>query len=66
MLEVGDLAFFDDEEGIIKHVGIILENDHIIHSYGKVRVDRLDQTCGYQCAYYPELKTTCYPKAAKV
>ncbi|MEK9530113.1 MAG: C40 family peptidase [Flavobacteriaceae bacterium] len=42
--EVGDLAFFDDEEGIIKHVGIILENNHIIHSYGKVRVDRLDQT----------------------
>lgn len=41
--EVGDLAFFDDEEGIINHVGIILENNHIIHAFGQVRIDRLDQ-----------------------
>ena len=41
--EVGDLAFFDNNEGEIIHVGIILENNFIIHSSGKVRIDRLDQ-----------------------
>lgn len=40
--EVGDLAFFDNEEGQIIHVGIIMENNYIIHAHGKVRVDRLD------------------------
>jgi len=42
--EAGDLAFFDNEEGEIDHVGIILANNHIIHCYGKVRIDRLDQS----------------------
>ena len=42
--EPGDLAFFDNNEGEIVHVGIILENNHIIHAHGHVRVDRLDQT----------------------
>lgn len=42
--EVGDLAFFDNSEGEIIHVGIILENNHIIHAHGHVRIDRLDQT----------------------
>jgi len=41
--EPGDLAFFDNHEGKIIHVGIILENNFIIHASGKVRVDRLDQ-----------------------
>ena len=40
--EVGDLAFFDNEEGNIIHVGIIMENNYIIHAHGKVRIDRLD------------------------
>jgi cell wall-associated NlpC family hydrolase len=40
----GDLAFFDNKEGAITHVGIIMENNHIIHAHGKVRIDRLDQT----------------------
>lgn len=40
--EVGDLAFFDNEEGQIIHVGIIMENNYIIHAHGKVRIDRLD------------------------
>ncbi len=40
--EPGDLAFFDNEEGKIIHVGIILENNFIIHASGKVRIDRLD------------------------
>ncbi len=42
--EPGDLAFFDNDEGIITHVGIIMEDNYIIHAHGKVRVDRLDQT----------------------
>jgi len=40
--EVGDLAFFDNEEGQIIHVGIIMEDNYIIHAHGKVRIDRLD------------------------
>ena len=41
--EPGDLAFFDNTEGRITHVGIILEDNHIIHASGKVRIDRIDQ-----------------------
>lgn len=40
--EAGDLAFFDNDEGNIVHVGIIMENNYIIHASGKVRIDRLD------------------------
>ena len=40
--EPGDLAFFDDAEGNITHVGILLENNLIIHASGKVRVDPID------------------------
>ena len=40
----GDLAFFDNEEGAIIHVGILLENHRIIHAHGKVRIDAIDQT----------------------
>ena len=40
----GDLAFFDNKEGDIIHVGIIMEDNHIIHAHGKVRIDRLDQS----------------------
>jgi cell wall-associated NlpC family hydrolase len=40
--EPGDLAFFDNEEGNIIHVGIMMENNYIIHASGKVRIDRLD------------------------
>ena len=42
--EPGDLAFFDNEEGEIIHVGILLDHHHIIHAHGKVRIDRLDQS----------------------
>lgn len=40
--EPGDLAFFDNDEGNIIHVGIIMESNYIIHASGKVRIDRLD------------------------
>jgi len=40
--EPGDLAFFDNDEGKIIHVGIMMENNYIIHASGKVRIDRVD------------------------
>ncbi|WP_306350239.1 C40 family peptidase [Flavobacterium sp. '19STA2R22 D10 B1'] len=40
--EPGDLAFFDNEEGNIIHVGMIMDDNYIIHAHGKVRIDRLD------------------------
>lgn len=41
-VQPGDVAFFDNDEGRITHVGIILNGNQIIHASGKVRVDRLD------------------------
>ncbi|MEM9051944.1 MAG: C40 family peptidase [Bacteroidota bacterium] len=38
----GDLAFFDNEEGNIIHVGILIDGEHIIHASGSVRIDRID------------------------
>ncbi|GAB0156169.1 C40 family peptidase [Chryseobacterium sp. Alg-005] len=40
----GDLAFFENAEGRIIHVGIMLDNQKIIHASGKVRIDTLDST----------------------
>lgn len=40
--EPGDLAFFDNEQGRITHVGIVLKDNQIIHASGKVRADKLD------------------------
>jgi len=42
--EPGDLAFFDNAEGNIVHVGIVIEEGKIIHASGKVRVDGLDHS----------------------
>ena len=42
--EPGDLAFFDNSEGDIIHVGIIMKDNYIIHAHGKVRIDRLDHS----------------------
>ncbi|MEJ1222301.1 C40 family peptidase [Sediminicola sp. 1XM1-17] len=42
--EAGDLAFFDNNEGVIDHVGIIMPNNYVIHAQGKVRIDRIDHT----------------------
>lgn len=38
----GDLAFFDNDAGRITHVGILLNNNSIIHASGKVRIDTVD------------------------
>jgi len=42
--EPGDLAFFDDPEGVINHVGIMMKDNYIIHVDGKVRIDRIDHS----------------------
>ena len=40
--QTGDLAFFDDKDEIV-HVGILLNNEQIIHASGKVRIDMIDK-----------------------
>ena len=40
--EAGDLAFFDNEEGKIVHVGILLGDNRIIHASGCVKTDPFD------------------------
>ncbi|WP_079703776.1 C40 family peptidase [Daejeonella lutea] len=40
--KAGDLAFFDNDEGRIVHVGIMLDNEQIIHASGRVRIDSID------------------------
>ena len=37
-----DVAFFENQKGRITHAGIMLPEGKIIHSYGKVRIDKLD------------------------
>jgi len=39
----GDLAFFKNKEEKINHVGIILEQDKIIHASGRVRIDHINE-----------------------
>lgn len=38
----GDLAFFTKQSENITHVGIILEDNKVIHASGKVRIDSID------------------------
>jgi len=42
--QLGDLAFFDNEEGKITHVGILLNQEEIIHASGRVKIDSIDNT----------------------
>lgn len=42
--EPGDLAFFDSPEGLINHVGIMMNDNYIIHADGRVRLDRIDHS----------------------
>jgi len=48
----GDLAFFDNSEGRVVHVGIILDHAQIIHASGRVRIDKFDK----EGIYNEELK----------
>jgi hypothetical protein len=41
--KLGDLAFFDNEQGKITHVGILLSAYQIIHASAVVRIDSIDQ-----------------------
>jgi len=50
--KTGDLAYFDNKEGKITHVGILLNREEIIHASGKVRIDKID----HQGIYNAELK----------
>ena len=60
----GELAFFGDEESI-SHVGILLDNSHIIHCSGIVRIDMIDNTGIFNGKEYThklrtiKLLTTC-------
>jgi gamma-D-glutamyl-L-lysine dipeptidyl-peptidase len=40
--DIGDLAFFDNDEGHIIHVGMMMGGNAIIHASGHVRMDKLD------------------------
>lgn len=40
--EMGDLAFFQNHDGKITHVGLLLGPDLIIHAHGKIRIDQID------------------------
>ena len=40
--QIGDVAFFENEENNICHVGIICGEQKIIHASGKVRIDAID------------------------
>jgi cell wall-associated NlpC family hydrolase len=48
--QTGDLAFFDNTEGMIHHVGMMAGKDHIIHASGMVRIDKIDQQGIYNAA----------------
>jgi hypothetical protein len=48
----GDIMFFDNEEGEIVHVGILMEPGLVLHASGLVRIDPID----HQGIYSRELK----------
>jgi hypothetical protein len=41
--KLGDLAFFDNTEQKVVHVGIMLNSEKIIHASGKVKIDSIDE-----------------------
>jgi hypothetical protein len=41
--KLGDLAYFVNDEGKVVHVGIMLNNEKIIHASGKVKIDSIDE-----------------------
>ncbi len=57
----GDLVFFQNDHDRISHVGILLENQKIIHASGYVRVDFLDES-----GIFNESKNTYTHRMAKI
>lgn len=43
-VKCGDLAFFDNDDKKITHVGIMLNPEEIIHASGRVRIDKIDNS----------------------
>ncbi len=41
-VQTGDVAFFDNAEGVITHVGVLLNKETIIHAAGYVKIDVFD------------------------
>lgn len=41
-IKAGDLAFFDNEDGKITHVGIMIDAETILHASARVRIDKMD------------------------
>ncbi|MCT4663919.1 MAG: C40 family peptidase [Flavobacteriales bacterium] len=39
----GDLAYFENEEGKVTHVGILISEDRILHASGKVKIDAFSE-----------------------
>jgi cell wall-associated NlpC family hydrolase len=40
--KTGDLAFFENSQGLITHVGILINNHQIIHASGCVKIENID------------------------
>ena len=41
--QAGDLVFFDHQDGKISHVGIVIDQERVIHCSGRVKVEKLDE-----------------------
>lgn len=53
----GDLLFFDNQDQQVNHVGILINEGHIIHAHGKVRIDLVD----HHGIYNRDLKKYTHP-----
>jgi len=40
--KAGDLAFFENSQGLITHVGLLINNHQIIHTSGWVKIENID------------------------
>lgn len=41
--QIGDLVFFDHEDGKISHVGMLIDSRRVIHCSGRVKVESIDE-----------------------
>ena len=42
--QTGDLAFFENKDHKIIHVGMLMDNESIMHASGRVKINRIDAT----------------------